>query len=127
MNIRTLDRFQSIRNTESESKTGHSLANKKADNRNSSVSKRLSESEIRAKIRDLETNNDDYKLEISTPKKEIPQETDLESEAPPVSDIGVNDPNSEVTQEKLRQVLRSNAFGFSDKERETLSSILGSG
>lgn len=40
------------------------------------------------------------------------------------SDIGKNDPNSEETQEKLRYVLRTNAFNFSDQERAALSDIL---
>jgi hypothetical protein len=41
-----------------------------------------------------------------------------------VGDIGKNDPNSEMTQEKLKAVLKSGAFAFNDKERKALSQIL---
>lgn len=41
------------------------------------------------------------------------------------SDIGINDPKDEVTQEKLKGLLTTGGFNFSDKERKALSSILG--
>lgn len=41
------------------------------------------------------------------------------------SDVGVNDPNDETTREKLKNVLSSGGFQFSEKERATLGQILG--
>lgn len=49
-------------------------------------------------------------------KKEISEEG--------FGDIKNNDPNSEVTQEKLRSILKTGAFDFNPKERETLKNIL---
>lgn len=53
----------------------------------------------------------------SSGKKEVGEE--------PIGDIKSNDPKSEVTQEKLRAILKTGAFNFNDKERQALSSILG--
>jgi hypothetical protein len=39
-------------------------------------------------------------------------------------DIQKNDPNSPETQEKLKGLLRSGGFDFSEKERQVLSQIL---
>lgn len=41
------------------------------------------------------------------------------------SDVGLNKPNDPGTQEKLKGLLKSGGFNFSDKERDALSSILG--
>lgn len=40
-------------------------------------------------------------------------------------DIKNNDPNSKVTQEKLKKILSTGAFQFNPKEREALKDILG--
>ncbi|MCT4641958.1 MAG: hypothetical protein N4A33_06625 [Bacteriovoracaceae bacterium] len=40
------------------------------------------------------------------------------------SDIGQNNPESQVTQEKLKSLLRSGAFQFNDAERRALGEIL---
>ncbi len=40
------------------------------------------------------------------------------------SDIATNDPNSPETQEKLKDILKTGAFKFSEKERKVLSGIL---
>jgi len=40
------------------------------------------------------------------------------------SDISDNDPNSAETTEKLKEILKSGAFSFSDREKSTLAKIL---
>lgn len=40
------------------------------------------------------------------------------------SDIATNDPNAPETQEKLKDILKSGGFKFSEKERKVLSGIL---
>lgn len=42
-----------------------------------------------------------------------------------LSDVKLNDPKDTNTQEKLKTALRSGAFNFNPKERETLEKILG--
>lgn len=42
------------------------------------------------------------------------------------SNIGKNNPTDPATQEKLRSILRTGAFRFSDKEKNVLSRILNS-
>jgi len=39
-------------------------------------------------------------------------------------DIDSNDPTSSVTHDKLKEILKTGAFNFSEKERATLSNIL---
>ena len=39
-------------------------------------------------------------------------------------DVQSNDPNSEVTREKLRALLKTGAFSFNDGERSALNDIL---
>lgn len=39
-------------------------------------------------------------------------------------DIAKNDPKSEVTQEKLKTILKNGGFNFNDRERQALSEIL---
>lgn len=46
----------------------------------------------------------------------------VENEA--FGDIKSNDPGSEMTQEKLKGILKTGAFQFSPKEREALNAIL---
>jgi hypothetical protein len=57
-------------------------------------------------------------------KKEVVDASGEEKES--FGDIGLNDPKSAATREKLKSVLQTGAFGFSDKERKALSEILNS-
>ena len=41
------------------------------------------------------------------------------------SDIGLNDPNSQSTTEKLKDILKTGAFSFNQKEKAALAKILG--
>lgn len=58
------------------------------------------------------------KTELSS-KKGVSSSNDDE-----FGDLGTNDPSSEATQEKLKDILKTGAFAFNEKERKTLSSIL---
>lgn len=40
------------------------------------------------------------------------------------SDVGLNDPKDPATQEKLKELLKTNAFSFSQKEKDALANIL---
>lgn len=59
------------------------------------------------------------KVEVS---KNAKQKEQVESKE--FGDIGKNDPNSDMTKEKLRGILKTGAFNFSDAERSTLNDIL---
>lgn len=41
-----------------------------------------------------------------------------------IGDIGKNDPAEDITKEKLKGLIKSGGFNFSDKEREALGEIL---
>lgn len=51
-------------------------------------------------------------------------ENALEGDSIIKSDVGKNAPDSEITQSKLKEVLNTNAFSFSEKERSVLDKIL---
>lgn len=42
-----------------------------------------------------------------------------------IGDVNKNDPADSITQDKLKQVLRTGAFNFNEKERNALQEILG--
>jgi hypothetical protein len=63
------------------------------------------------------------KVEVSSKSKIIPKGTNA-AEHLLKSDIASNRPDDEMTQEKLKGLLRTGGFSFSDKERKALSSIL---
>lgn len=62
-------------------------------------------------------------VEISAEKSEGKTETAEKHTLK--SDVSANDPKDPVTQSKLKHVLSSGAFQFSDKEKEALKDILG--
>lgn len=69
--------------------------------------------------------NPDIKPQVLT-APEMPEEKKGTKESHLLlSDVKLNDPKDSNTQEKLRTALRSGAFNFNPKERETLEKILG--
>jgi DNA-directed RNA polymerase specialized sigma subunit len=54
----------------------------------------------------------------------IDKKGEKEVSAEGFGDIKKNDPNSEVTQEKLRTILKRGGFEFNPKERKALQAIL---
>lgn len=63
------------------------------------------------------SDSDTVELSGKTKEKVLLEDTEF-------ADIKNNDPNAEETQEKLKALLKSGAFHFSDKERSALSEIL---
>lgn len=90
-------------------------------------SKKLSQKEVRDKIK---AKFGDKALE----KKEKPVVEDKvevkgnkgvkNSSEEDFGDIGKNDPSDQLTHDKLKEVLKSGAFHFNDRERATLAKIL---
>lgn len=81
--------------------------------------KRPSDSEIRDKVEAHFTKlrSKNAPQAKATPVAEA-EETEFQG------DIKDNNPNSAVTQEKLKSLLSSGGFGWNDREREVLSKIL---
>lgn len=132
MELRVLDRFSATGTTHN---SDHSK-------KQSVSSHRPSDAEIRRAVREFEERKNRPiekspvvdKVEISEKAKTIKSEKVESTEVEKAekieiveeveSDIGRNDPNSESTREKLRHVLRSNSFQFSEEERRALGDIL---
>lgn len=135
MELRVLDRFSATGTT----------SNSDQSKKQNVASHRPSDAEIRRAVRDFEERKNRPaekppvppvadKVEISEKAKNIKSEkvdsskvdkTDkIEVVEEVESDIGTNDPRSESTREKLRHVLRSNSFQFSEQERRVLGDIL---
>lgn len=93
-----------------ESKFGKEIALKKA-------AKKARETEIsdRAKARK-------EKKDARLAKAKMAEGSEYVKEV--AGDIGVNNPKSEMTQVKLKGLLNSGGFNFTDKERATLGKIL---
>ncbi len=74
---------------------------------------------IKAKFGDKfkEKKKPEEKVELSNSSVKNSSEEDF-------GDLKSNDPNSSVTKDKLKDILRSGAFEFNPKERETLAKIL---
>ena len=88
-------------------------------------SKKLSADEIAAKVASK------FGKEAVIKKKDPPKPSaevdtaDIHSkETVAHGDIGKNDPNSELTREKLKGILKGGGFNFNDKERKALAQIL---
>lgn len=92
---------------------------------NSTKSKSSIEEKLKAKFGNkfdkAETINDKNKVEKE--KVEISKRA-LSKSKENVGDISDNSPSSDLTQEKLKGLIRSGGFNFNDKEREALSNIL---
>ena len=65
---------------------------------------------------------------LKLPEAEVENEGDAQSSLKKsyvlLSDVQLNDPNDNNTQEKLKSVLKNGAFNFNPKEKETLEKIL---
>lgn len=87
-----------------------------------SGSKEIKEEAKEAKeVKDVKNVKDEIKSEA----KENPKQEDVKNHTLK-SDVSLNKPDDPDTQNKLKHVLATGAFKFSDKEKETLKNILGS-
>ena len=86
-------------------------------------SKKMSEEEIRAKIKDMENKKKNSYGQLSKGTSQSEIEGTHEGKAP--GDLS-NDPRDPATIGKLKDVLNGGTFPFSEKEREVLGKILES-
>lgn len=85
--------------------------------------KKLSPEEVRQKLQQKFGN----KVKEKPVKKQVQDKVEVREQTLDVhqtATVGKNDPNSEITQDKLRDILKSGAFDFDPKERKTLAQIL---
>ena len=95
------------------------------------LSKKLSKEEILAKVKGKfgktaapKKTPPKSQAEISNISDKAKAKSKKDEGESVAGDIKNNDPNSVVTQEKLKNILKTGAFNFSDQERQTLSKIL---
>jgi hypothetical protein len=89
------------------------------------TSEKLSHDDIKAKLK--AKFGDKIQKKEAKPvedKVDLKGKKGLKEGEPEFGDIKSNDPNSVATHEKLKGILKSGAFQFSDKERSTLAKIL---
>lgn len=85
--------------------------------------KKLSAEEIQAKI--AAKFGREAEIKKAPPKPKTQDNANIsKQETVAHGDIGNNDPNSDVTREKLKGLLKSGGFKFNDKERKALAQIL---
>jgi hypothetical protein len=85
---------------------------------------KLSKAEIEAKIMARFGDKAQKKVAPEKPKVEISNSAKDSVEEVTTGDIGTNNPDSDITQEKLKSILKSGGFGFNDRERKVLANIL---
>ena len=88
---------------------------------NKKIRKRLTPGEIREKVKASK-----IKVAQVVEKKEDTQEDKVHVTVRPMgkADVNANDPNSSITQDKLRKLLSTKGFNYSDKQRQVLDKIL---
>ena len=92
---------------------------------NSTSSKLRIEDKLKAKFGNKfdKAKNINEQNKVEKEKVEISKKAQVKAEGV-VGDISDNSPDNDLTQEKLKGLLRSGGFNFSDKERDALSNIL---
>ena len=88
--------------------------------------KKLSPEEIKARIKSKfgKDLNEQKAKKVVEDKVEVKKKGVSSSKDENFGDIGSNDPNSELTQSKLKDLLKTGSFQFSERERKALSQIL---
>lgn len=128
MDLRVLDRFnesadqsKTVASKDKKASPSHSRGEKVRN----SERENLSAAEIRRRVEAHEKSLVEVNSKKAQQKEKIEKHSSEEELEPGVkSDIAENNPKSEETQEKLRHVLRTNSFNFSDRERAALNEIL---
>ncbi|MFT6632167.1 MAG: hypothetical protein ACJAS4_002129 [Bacteriovoracaceae bacterium] len=87
--------------------------------------RKMSPDEIKARIKSKFGKD----LSKKKPIKAVEDKVEVSKQAKktgetPIGDIGSNDPKSDMTQSKIKGLLRNGGFEFSEGERKALSSIL---
>ncbi|MBD65469.1 MAG: hypothetical protein CME62_09700 [Halobacteriovoraceae bacterium] len=86
--------------------------------------KKLSQEDIKAKIAAKFGEKAKPQKAVPKEKVEINSKGVSHSSEENFGDIQGNNPESEVTQEKLKDLLKSGGFHFNDRERKVLGEIL---
>ncbi len=87
--------------------------------------KKLSPDEIKAKIKSkFGKDLTKKKAKPIADKAEISKKSAKSSGEKEFADVGSNDPNSDLTQNKLKDILKTGAFQFNEGERKALAQIL---
>ncbi|MEE3079007.1 MAG: hypothetical protein VX341_06720 [Bdellovibrionota bacterium] len=84
----------------------------------------LSDDEVIAKIKEKQAKKEAVKKAEAIAAKEKSVNEGEEKDHLLESDVGGNDPNDPSVREKLKDILKSGAFKFSQKEKSVLSKIL---
>lgn len=87
--------------------------------------KKSSQEEINNRLKEkfgskIKTKKPEPAQEPAAKAEEIKQNFNVNQ----VATVGENAPDSEVTQDKLREILKTGAFDFNQKERKVLANIL---
>ncbi len=86
--------------------------------------KNLSDEEIIAKLKAKKSVTEAKEAAKSEVKVEKSPDNEEEKDLLLKSDIGTNNPNDPTVKEKLKDILKSGAFSFNQKEKDVLSKIL---
>lgn len=84
----------------------------------------LSDDEVIAKIKEKQAKKEAVKKAEAIAAKEKSFNEGEEKDHLLESDVGGNDPNDPSVREKLKDILKSGAFKFNQKEKSVLSKIL---
>ena len=114
------------------SASSHKAKNSNVNTSEQKKSTKLSKEEILAKVKGKFGKSAAPKKAAPKPKQDSSdisatakkKAESSESSEKIVGDIQKNDPKSAVTQEKLKNILKTGSFSFSDRERQALSKIL---
>ncbi|MAE57278.1 MAG: hypothetical protein CME69_00275 [Halobacteriovorax sp.] len=90
----------------------------------SAPERNLSDDEVIAKIKEKQAKKEAVKKAEAIATKEKSVNEGEEKDHLLESDVGGNDPNDPSVREKLKDILKSGAFKFSQKEKSVLSKIL---
>ena len=120
-----MDVFNSVDTRIPTSKAKHPAGQNQSDNssvKKGSRRKQVTDQQIREK---LAARFKDAKVDISKKARNHPGKGQLDpEEIQAFSDIGNNDPNNDMTHDKLKKILESGGFNFNEKERAALEEIL---
>ena len=117
---------QSIKNSKPKeaSKKSDSPLNDSRMTKKEAPVKNLSDEEIIAKLKAKKSVTEAKEAAKSEVKVEKSPDNEEEKDLLLKSDIGTNNPNDPTVKEKLKDILKSGAFSFNQKEKDVLSKIL---
>lgn len=88
------------------------------------IAKKLSKEEVQARIKAKFGKDVQKKKPVAKDKTDIETKGVKSSDDEDFGDVGSNNPANQITHDKIKDLLKTGAFKFSDRERATLSKIL---